>query len=178
MLKTIGRAAGGLAAGAAGTVAMGGMSFLIRRLVEPTSPISKTHYESVVEWATGALASINGSTEPQTDETEAVLPEFVIDDATRIRAGELTHLGFGALWGMVFALARQNREIRPLANGATTGIVLWLAAFEGYMPALGITRSLREMSTYERARTFICHLTYGITTFTFLRVYAKSGGSK
>lgn len=161
--RTITRGAGGIAAGIAGTIAMGGMSFLIRRLVEPTSPISKTHYESVVEWTASALSPDETGSSDQTAQA--------LDDAFRIRAGELTHLGFGAFWGLVFALLGKGRDVRPIAHGTTYGIILWVTAFEGYMPALGIAKSLREMGNYERARTLLCHLTYAITTVTFLRAF-------
>jgi len=149
-------ALGGLAAGVAGTVAMGGAAFLVRRMVEPTKPVGKTHYESVIEWATGS----------DNDDHE-------MEPATRIRSGELLHLGFGAFWGMVFAIVTAKRTVRPIADGTTFGLILWLGAFGGYLPVLGISRSLREMGNFERLRTLIAHLTFGVTTFTFLRAFGS-----
>lgn len=150
MITLLGRAIGGLLAGAMGTIGMAGTAFTIRRMVEPTAPIGKTHYEGVVEWA-------NGGNE--------MVPE------TRVRAGELTHIGFGALWGMIFAIVMGRRTIKPLTNGIISGLVLWLGAFGGYMPTLGISRSLKAMGNYERGRTLASHLAFAITTFTFLKAF-------
>ena len=180
MIRLIGRALGGLAAGAMGTIAMGGTSFFIRRMVAPTAPISKTHYESVVEWVVATAGSqtsahietdANAESEQHEDETPQERP--TLDVATRIRAGELTHIGFGAAWGAIFAIFLRNKDVKPLTQGAAAGIALWVGAFGGYMPALGITKSLRQMTPYERGRTFICHVVYAVTTFTFLRAFTS-----
>ena len=153
MTNLLARAIGGLTAGAMGTVGMAGIAFTIRRLVEPTAPIGKTHYESVVEWANGG-----GEMEPE----------------SRVRMGELTHFGFGAFWGMVFAVFFGKKPIRPIVNGTVTGLVLWLGAFGGYMPKLGISKSIKEMGNYERGRTLVSHLTFAITTFTFLKAFRRA----
>ena len=148
----ISSAAKGFLAGAAGTIAMGGTAFLIRRMVEPTKPIGKTHYEAVVEWV-----------------AESTGEDTKLDQATRIRAGELLHIGFGAFWGAVFGVLTRKRAARPLTDGTTYGLILWLGAFGGYMPSIGISSSLREMGNYERLRTLASHLVYAITTFTFMK---------
>jgi len=154
MKRLIGPALGGFAAGAAGTVAMGGMSFLLRRMVEPNEPISKTHYEQVVEWV-----------------AEKAGHEEEIDPASRVRRGELLHLGFGAFWGLMFAVIFRKQKVRPLMHGSFFGITLWTGAFGGYLPALGISRSFKDMNVYEFFRTVVCHLTYAITTVTFLKAF-------
>jgi Family of unknown function (DUF6789) len=159
MTKLTTRSIEGLVAGAAGTIAMGGMSFFLRRMVEPTNPIGKTHYEAVVESVAGAT---NGDDE--------------IEPALRIRLGELLHLGFGAFWGLVFALSFRRSRVRPIRDGGVFGLVLWVGAFGGYMPAMGISRSLRQMKPYELMRTLLCHLTYSITTITFLRTMRSRSG--
>jgi uncharacterized membrane protein YagU involved in acid resistance len=185
MIRLIGRALGGLAAGAMGTIAMGGTSFFIRRMVEPTKPVSKTHYEAVVEWAVETAGSqtaahaettVDPENDVDTDQSveEPATEAPTLDVETRIRAGELTHIGFGAVWGAIFAVALRNKDVKPLTQGAAAGIALWVGAFEGYMPALGITKSLRQMKPYELARTFACHLVYAVTTFTFIRAFSSN----
>ena len=182
MIGFIGRVIGGLAAGAMGTIAMGGTSFFLRRMVEPGKPISKTHYEAVVEWAVEQMgaappaqaeAMSDAATEADEEVPPVETPPATLDEATRIRAGEVTHIAFGAFWGAIFAILFKNKEYRPLKQGVTAGLVLWVGAFEGYMPALGITRSLRQMKPYELFRTLICHLMYAVTTFTFLKAFSR-----
>ena len=157
MSTSTNRALRGLLAGAAGTIAMAGMAFTIRRMVEPTKPMGKTHYEGVVEWAAG------------TAETENAMP-----DEKRIRVGEVTHIGFGAFWGAVFAVLKGKRPIRPLTEGTLYGAALWAGAFGGYMPALGISKPLQEMGNYERLRTLFSHLTFAVATLTFLKSLSES----
>ena len=152
MTKLLRRSVDGVVAGAAGTIAMGGMSFFLRRMVEPNTHVGKTHYESVVERAV-LLAD----------------PEHEMEPNLRVRLGELLHIGFGAFWGLAFAHAFGRRHVRPIRDGGVFGLALWVGAFGGYMPALGISRSLRQMKFYELGRTLLCHLTFSITTVTFLR---------
>lgn len=161
MKKLIGPSLRGFAAGTVGTVAMGGMSFLLRRMVEPNQPIGKTHYEKVVEWA-----------------AEKAGKEEEIDPASRVRQGEMLHLGFGALWGLVLALLLRRRQVRPLLHGSIFGATLWTGAFGGYLPALGISRSFREMNAYEFLRTVVCHLTYAVTTATFLKAFRPANSQQ
>ncbi len=144
----------GLLAGTCGTIAMGGFAFLARRMVEPDKPMGKTHYESVVEWASKQAA-----------------PEREIAPADRIRIGELTHLGFGAFWGMIFSIVNGDEAIKPVSKGIAWGTALWAAAFSGYMPALGISRSLRQMGNYERLRTLGSHLVFATFTWVFLEAF-------
>lgn len=153
-MSMIRRAIKGIVAGACGTIAMGGFAFLSRRMVEPEKPIGKTHYESVVEWAAGVVS-----------------PSQEVAPADRIRMGELAHLGFGAFWGMIFSVLNGDKAIKPLSSGAAWGTALWAVAFSGYMPALGISKSLREMGNYERLRTLGSHLVFATFTWVFLEAF-------
>jgi len=135
---------GGFLAGCAGTIGMAGVSITMRRMVEPQAPMGTTHYEKVVEKT-----------------RELVQPgEDPLDKDTQIRVGELTHLAFGGLWGIVFALAMRNSQIKPLVHGVAAGSAIWALAFGGYMPALGISRGVKDMDLYEASRTLLCHMTY------------------
>lgn len=149
----MGRTIKGLFAGMCGTVAMGGFAFLARRMVEPERQIGKTHYERAVEWA-----------------ADRIQPGTPVATPDRIRLGEISHLGFGAFWGAVFTLVHPAPSVRPFKRGALWGAGLWLAAFGGYMPRLGISKSLSEMENYERLRTLGSHLVYAIFTWVFLSV--------
>ena len=138
----------GFFAGVAGTIGMAGVSITMRRMVEPTKPMGTTHYEKVVEKS-----------------RETFQPEAgPFDKETQIRIGELTHLAFGGVWGAVFAVARQNSEIRPLTHGVAFGTAIWALAFGGYMPLLGISRGIKDMDLYEASRTWLCHITYASVT--------------
>lgn len=145
MMKTVLR---GLFAGLWGVVGMAGAGFTMRRLVEPSAQVGKTHYESVVDWAHGLV---------QPDATP-------FERDTRIRIGELAHYGFGAFWGAIIAGTTRDTPLHPVRHGARYGVVMWLVAFAGYMPALGISRPLWKMQPYEFFRTLVSHLAFAITT--------------
>lgn len=150
-----GRIRSGLLAGAWGVLGMAGTSFTMRRLVEPGAPIGKTHYESVIEHAhhfAGGELSVE----------------------RRIRLGEVAHLAFGAMWGAVLSVLLGDRSISTWRHGAAAGSALWLAAFSGYMPALGISRPLWRMKPYEFLRTWVSHVAYATTTLMALRSLRSS----
>ncbi|MGI9605694.1 MAG: hypothetical protein ACR2P0_06100 [Acidimicrobiales bacterium] len=142
----------GFVAGMFGTIGMAGVSFTMRRIIEPTSPIRPTHYEKVVVKA-----------------RETLLPDAEpLDRDTQIRIGEASHIGFGGLWGIVFALGMRNKEIRPLTHGIALGTGVWALAFGGYMPMLDISKGIKDMDAYEASRTFLCHVTHASVTMLLI----------
>lgn len=150
LLKTMVR---GFASGVWGVVAMAGISFTVRRFVEPGIPLGKFHYESVVEAA-----------------HDAVTPEDrTLEQTDRIRLGEVAHLGFGGFWGVVFAVLTRGRPIQPWSMGVAAGTVLWLGAFAGYMPRLKLSPALWNMGPYGVFRTWISHVVFAVATLLALR---------
>lgn len=142
----------GFVSGAWGTAAMAGTALTIRRLARPPGEVGKTHYECVVEWVWARLPSLAGQVE--------------LTSPRRCRTGEAIHFLFGGVGGMAFAAitSRARRHPDPVLAGGAFGTAMWLAAFGGYMPGLGITGGLRDWDGHERLRTFGAHAAYGITT--------------
>lgn len=134
----------GFVAGVLGVIGMAGVSFTMRRMVEPTKPIGTTHYEKVVE---KSRSTFQPNEEPY-------------DKETQVRIGEVAHLAFGGVWGVVFALAMRKHDIKALTHGVTFGTAVWALAFGGYMPVLDISRGIKDMDAYEASRTWLCHVTY------------------
>jgi len=134
----------GFVAGVLGVIGMAGVSFTMRRMVEPTKPIGTTHYEKVVE---KSRSTFQPHAEP-------------LDKETQVRIGEVGHLVFGGVWGVVFAFAMGHNNIKPLVHGVAFGTAVWGFAFGGYMPALDISRGIKDMDAYEASRTWLCHVTY------------------
>ncbi|WP_061294015.1 DUF6789 family protein [Herbidospora cretacea] len=72
----------------------------------------------------------------------------------------LAHFGFGAVAGSAFALA--TRRASPSA-GAAYGLAMWLASYQGWVPALG---ALPPVSRDQPGRQFVMaagHVVYGVT---------------
>lgn len=138
----------GFAAGVCGTLGMAGASFTMRRFVQPTAPIGKTHYENVVEVA-------HARSQPDAPP---------LDRDLQIRLAEVAHLAFGGFWGVVWAMLRRDRRIRPMMHGAAFGTIVWALAFGAYMPALRLARGLWQMDLYELTRTWVSHVAFGVVT--------------
>ena len=150
----------GFVAGVLGVIGMAGVSFTMRRMVEPTAPIGTTHYEKVVVSA-----------------QKVFLPDSEpVDKETQVRIGELSHLGFGGVWGVAFALAMRHNDIKPLVHGVAFGTAVWALAFGGYMPMLNISRGIKDMDAYEVSRTWLCHVTYAGTMALLLDEFRNSRG--
>jgi hypothetical protein len=138
----------GFIAGILGVFGMAGVSLTMRRLVQPTAPIGVTHYENVVKVARATL---------QPDKPE-------LDRDTQVRVSEFLHLAFGGFWGVIWALARRDSDIRPFVDGIGFGTVVWAAGFGTFMPGLRLAKGLWEMDAYELARTWGSHVGYGVAT--------------
>lgn len=148
----------GFIAGVLGVIGMAGVSFTMRRMVEPNKMIGTTHYEKVV-------AKSRSTFQPEAEP---------FDKETQIRLGELSHLAFGGVWGAAFAMGMNNKDIKPLAHGVTFGTAVWALAFGGYMPALDISRGIKDMDAYEASRTWLCHITYASSMALVLEELRKS----
>lgn len=151
----------GIAAGLWGVAGMAGTITTLRRSLVPPGEEIVTHPERVVERVREVLGY-----------------EDEIDTITRRRLADILHFGFGATWGMVYALATRRRAIDPLKGGATTGAVLWLTAFWGYMPALGVQPGAWTWEKREYLLTGSAHLAYGMTMATVLETLAARDAAK
>jgi len=71
------------------------------------------------------------------------------------------HFGFGAAGGALFGLL--TNVIRPtVAAGVLTGLAIWKASYDGWIPALGILPPAEEDETGRQATMVIAHIAYGL----------------
>lgn len=146
-------AALGAVAGTWGVAGMAGVITTLRRGLVPPDELVKTHPEKVIERAWQAAGG-------DVDQ---------LDVMTRRRLGDLLHFGFGAFWGAVYALVSQQRELDPLKSGTLVGAALWIGAFCGYMPLLGIQEGAWHWKGRELVLTGSAHAAYGVTMAVVLR---------
>jgi hypothetical protein len=139
----------GALAGLAGTAAMTvlmnpGLAGALPRRWRPDEFVPK----QVVQWA------------------EAVAGRHdALGDSLENAAAALFHLGYGAGMGAIFGLLRhRTRGIPPEAAGAVWGLVVWMAGYEGWLPAAGV----RPATTHQPASKWPLqignHLVYGMVT--------------
>lgn len=137
----------GAAAGLWGVAGMAGVITTLRRALVPPEQLITTHPEKVIERAWQAVGG---------DPAE-------LDVMTRRRLGDALHFGFGAFWGAVYALATQHRELDPVKSGLLVASALWVGAFCGYMPLLGIQEGAWRWRGRELLLTGSAHAAYGVT---------------
>lgn len=147
----------GLVAGLWGVAGMAGVITTLRRALVPPGELITTHPEKVVEHIRRVIG--------HDDE---------LDPMIRRRLADTLHFGFGAAWGAAYAVATRDREVDPLRGGALVGSILWVTAFWGYLPALGIQPGAWTWTKREHILTGSAHLAYGITMATVLQAL-KSG---
>lgn len=148
----------GIAAGLWGVAGMAGAITTLRRALVPPDEDITTHPEMVVERLKRAIGF-----------------EGDLDPMTRRRLADVLHFGFGATWGMVYAVTTRGRHVDPLVGGAAAGSLLWLTAFWGYMPALGVQPGAWTWDKREHLLTGTAHVVYGMTMATILQSLESRG---
>jgi hypothetical protein len=85
------------------------------------------------------------------------------DTATERRLGTLAHYAFGASAGAIYAVASDNLPALRKGFGSFYGSLVWAIADEGVVPALGLSRSPRELPVSVHAYSLSGHCIYGMT---------------
>lgn len=135
------RLVGGAVAGALATVAMSGVMFAAKRagLMGEMPPEKITaHFLDRLGWK---------SRSKLTQDTLA----------------SLTHVGFGAAAGSLFAALERGFRVPgpPVVAGMVFGACVWLVSYSGWVPALGIMPPPRRDRPGRPQAMLIAHLVYG-----------------
>ena len=73
----------------------------------------------------------------------------------------VAHLGYGSSMGALYGLAAPAAPLRPVASGPLYGLLVALASYEGWLPAMGILPPLRRLHPPRRWGLLAAHLVYG-----------------
>ncbi|WP_030455253.1 DUF6789 family protein [Herbidospora cretacea] len=79
----------------------------------------------------------------------------------------VSHFGFGAAAGSVFALVTRRRR-PPALLGAGYGLTMWLASYQGWVPAVGALPPVSRDRPARQAVMALGHVVYGMTLSTAL----------
>lgn len=77
------------------------------------------------------------------------------------------HLGFGALVGAIYPWVRGAYPGPPLAAGSLYGLSVWLQAYVGVLPSLGLYPGPTEDNASREAVMLAAHVVYGATLGVF-----------
>ena len=92
------------------------------------------------------------------------------DAATRRWLGSGMHYAFGAGVGVLYGLIATRAPWIRRAHGTVYGTLVWAIADEGIMPALGLSRGPRQLSTGVLAYGVAGHLVFGATLESVTRM--------
>jgi hypothetical protein len=136
----IGQAVGGAVRGTVATVAM-----TVPMLLAPDEVMGRRPPKRVTVGILGRLGLDPG------------------DEGERNLASTLAHLGFGASMGALFAVARAR--LHPpgpaVLHGVAYGVVVYLASYKGWVPALGVLPPPEHDHPARQQVIALAHVVYG-----------------
>ena len=86
------------------------------------------------------------------------------------RAGTAIHYAYGITMGGIYGAAAEIAPVITTGRGVPYGAMVWLAADEGAVPALGLSKSATEYPLWIHVYALTSHLIYGLTADTILRL--------
>jgi len=84
----------------------------------------------------------------------------------KTQLGVAAHYAFSAALGAMYAVSRERTPMISAGHGALYGAAVWAIADETVMPALGLSRSPRELGPGVLVYGLAAHLVYGISLET------------
>lgn len=79
-------------------------------------------------------------------------------------AGPAVHYAMGATSGAIYGAMAELTPLVTIGAGLPFGAVVWLAADEAAVPALGLSKSPTEVPLSKHAYALASHFVYGVTT--------------
>lgn len=78
--------------------------------------------------------------------------------------GTALHYAYGLSMGAVYGAAAELLPVSTIGAGLPYGALIWIAADEGVVPALGLSNTSAEYPLSVHAYALSSHLVYGLTT--------------
>jgi len=82
------------------------------------------------------------------------------------------HVGFGAITGAMFGMAAPRMSLRAsIAAGMAYGTAVWLASYQGWVPAIGALPKAHRDRKERQLALFLAHLGYGAVLGAFTALW-------
>jgi uncharacterized membrane protein YagU involved in acid resistance len=75
----------------------------------------------------------------------------------------LSHFGYGALSGAVYALFEHKLPVHSSLKGVLNGLALWVGSYLGWLPAMGILSPATQHPWRRNLLMIIAHVIWGVT---------------
>ena len=97
-----------------------------------------------------------------------------LTEREKAAAGTAVHYAFSATTGALYGATVELLPEAALGAGLPFGALVWLAADEGLVPLLGLSKSPDEYPPQIHLYAFASHLVYGLTTETVRRAVRRA----
>jgi uncharacterized membrane protein YagU involved in acid resistance len=95
--------------------------------------------------------------------TERVGVENRLDEKELTGLTILSHFGYGAVFGAIYALFDQRVPRRSSLKGALFGVALWVGSYLGWFPAMNILPPATQQPWRRNLLMIIAHVIWGVT---------------
>lgn len=75
----------------------------------------------------------------------------------------LSHFGYGAAFGAVYALYEQKLPLPSSLKGILAGLALWVGSYLGWLPAVGILTPATHHPWRRNLLMIVAHIVWGVT---------------
>jgi hypothetical protein len=96
-----------------------------------------------------------------------------LTESEKETAGTAVHYAFGSSTGAFYGAAAELLPMLTAGAGVPFGAAVWLAADEGLVPLLGLSKSPTEYPLSTHAYALASHFVYGLTTEVVRRAVRK-----
>lgn len=164
--------AAGIVAGLVGAAVMNQFQKLVSSLMErgEKSQGAQSQQEGSPGRAIGRVLDEYGIDDPDDSAPERLANaigkgafDVELDERQKEAGGAALHYAFGASMGAVYGLAAEVWPDVTAGAGTPYGAAVWLAADEGVVPLLGLSKAPTEYPASVHAYALASHLVYGAT---------------
>ena len=75
----------------------------------------------------------------------------------------LSHFGYGAVFGSIYAPLNERLPMHSSLKGALTGLAVWVGSYLGWLPAMGILRPATQHPWRRNLLMILAHIVWGVT---------------
>ena len=101
--------------------------------------------------------------------TERVGIENRLDEKELTGLTILSHFGYGAVFGAIYALFEQRIAFGSSLKGALSGLALWAGSYLGWLPAMNILPLATQQPRRRNLLMIIAHVIWGMTLGEVMR---------
>jgi len=101
--------------------------------------------------------------------TERVGIENRLDEKELTGLTILSHFGYGAVFGAIYALFEQRIAFGSRLKGVLSGVALWAGSYLGWLPAMNILPLATQQPRRRNLLMIIAHVIWGMTLGEVMR---------